>query len=114
VWNFPAFRYKLAYRPDEKDSEKVHVHCQVWFSNFTRPNSLELETFVEDYYYWIKGDKGRPISGEWETAKEGGWGSSGNSKKSHPDFLWYPATAIRHPILDRTQYLEIVGQGEER
>ncbi|MEL7563557.1 MAG: hypothetical protein AAGU27_01550 [Dehalobacterium sp.] len=114
VWNFPAFRYKLAYRPDEKDSEKIHVHCQVWFSDFTRPDSLRLKTFVKDYYYWIKGDKGRPISGEWETAKEGGWGSHGNSKKSHPDFLWYPATAKRHPILDRTQYLEIVGQGEER
>lgn len=114
IWNFPAFRYKLSYRSDADNSEKIHVHCRVWFSDATHPNSLELKTFVEDYYYWIKGDKRRPASGEWETAKEGGWGSHGDSRERHPDFVWYPATAKGNPILDRMQYLDIVGQGENR
>lgn len=114
VWNFPAFKYELAYRPDKDDEEKLHVHCRVWFSDSTRPSALELKTFEENYYYWIKGDKGRPTSGAWETAKDGGWRGSGDSRKNHPDFIWYPATAKRHPILDREQYLDIVGRGENR
>lgn len=114
VWNYPAYRYQLAYRPDGEDKEKVHVHCRVWFSDFTLPSSLSQKTFTEDYYYWIKGDKRRPTSGQWETAREGGWGVSGDSRESHPDFLWYPQEAKGHPILNREQYLEIVGQGENR
>jgi len=51
---------------------------------------------------------------KWETAKEGGWGSHGDSRERHPDFVWYPATAKGNPILDRMQYLDIVGQGENR
>ncbi|MGI6685354.1 MAG: hypothetical protein ACOX47_07740 [Bacillota bacterium] len=112
VWNYPAYKYRLAYREDEKDSELIHVHCRVWFCDSTRPDSLELKTFIENYYYWIKGDRRRPSSGGWETAKEGGWGSSGNSRENHPDFLWYPGEAKRHPIMEQGLYLEIIGRGE--
>jgi len=112
VWNFPAYKYELSYRQDEEDGEKTHVRGRIWFCDFTRPSSLRFKNFVEDYYYWIKGDKRHPASGGWETAKEGGWGSSGDSRKSHPDFVWYPGEAKRHPVLERAQYLEIVGQGE--
>ncbi|MCR6544265.1 hypothetical protein [Dehalobacterium formicoaceticum] len=114
VWNFPAFQYKLSYRPDKDNKEKTHVHCRLWFTDTTRPSALELKTFTEDYFYWIEGEKGNPTSGAWETAKEGGWGSSGDSRKKHPDFIWYPAVAKSHPILGHSQYLEIVGQGENR
>lgn len=114
VWNFPAYKYEIDYKADEKDQEKIHVRCQVWFTDSTHPSSLKLKTFKETYYYWIKGDKRHPTAGEWETAKEGGWGSSGDSRKSHPDFLWYPAEAKRHPVMEREQYLDIVGRGENR
>ena len=114
VWNFPAYKYELAYHVDDKDPEITHVRCRIWFCDFTRPTSLKFKNFTRDYYYRIKGEKIKPTSGEWETAKEGGWGSSGDSRKSHPDFLWYPGEAKHHPILERSQYLEIVGQGENR
>jgi hypothetical protein len=114
ISNFPAFQYKFSYRPDKRNGKKTHVHCRLWFTNFTRPSNLGLKTFVEDYYYWIEGDKGNPTSGAWETAREGGWNSHGDSRKKHPDFMWYPAVAKNHPILNHSQYLEIVGQGENR
>ncbi|ATW23827.1 hypothetical protein [Candidatus Formimonas warabiya] len=114
VWNFPAFQYEFEYRPDDSDQEKNHVHCRLWYTDFANPESLRPKTFFIDYYYWIKGDKSNPTSGAWESAKDGGWGSHGDSRKNHPDFLWYPGMAKEHPVLKRDQYLEIAGQGENR
>lgn len=114
VWNFPAYEYKMEYRPDSNHSGRTHVRCQVWFASFTQPDRLGTANFIRTYYYWLEGDIRRPAAGEWEKSTDGGWDTAGDSLADHPDFAWYPAKATSHQVLTWPQVSEILQGGNTR
>lgn len=112
IWNYPAYRYQMEYQPDRNQPDRTHVRCRVWFAYTAHPDYQGTRSSMKVYYYWITGDQRRPTAGGWERSIDGGWNTVGDSRRDHPDFLWYPASATQHQVLSRRLIDQIIsGRG---
>ena len=115
VFNYPAYRFRLVYLPDEKDPALTHVRANVWFADYNvSPNFVGMKNWPNDdgrlYEYTISGDRKNPTSGAWE-------GLSANGDRfSHPWRVWYPNALSRNtsrpltsPSLDYQLIQSILG-----
>jgi len=114
IWNYPAYQYQMEYSPEVNNPERIHVRCQIWLASSTQPDYLGTAPMLKTYYYWISKDTLQPTAGGWEKSNAGSWDTFGDSQKDHPDFLWYPAPAAQHQLLQRKQIDQIVSGGGSR
>jgi hypothetical protein len=79
--NRPAYRYRVVYRPDEKDPARTHVRTTLWFVDYeVAPDFVGVKHWPSDegktYEYFIVGDRANPSAGDWQGAR--------------PWKVWYP------------------------
>lgn len=98
VWNYPAFRVRLAYTPDAADPARTHVAATVWYAgNMVPPDFVGTQPWPSPagvtYTYSLLGDPEYPVGGEWEGE------SAGDGDLSRPSLVWFPDPNRRVPGL---------------
>lgn len=95
IFNYPAYRFRVAYGPDAADPAKTHVRATVWFADYdVDPNFVGTKNWPNDngkvYEYYIVGDRQNPSGGAWQ-------GVSANGRLySRPWRIWYPNPISRN------------------
>jgi hypothetical protein len=87
--NYPAYRYRIIYRPDEKDPARTHVRATLWMVDYeVDPGFVGVKHWPSDegkvYEYFVVGDRNNPSGGDWEGV------SASGASYARPWRLWYP------------------------
>ncbi len=94
IFNYPAYRYRIEFRPDRADPPLTHVRTTLWFADYNVPaDYVGTKPWPGPagklYEYWIRGDRKNPVAGGWE-------GVSTSGAFARPSLLWYPDPTIRN------------------
>jgi hypothetical protein len=92
--NYPAYRYRVVYRPDEKDPARTHVRATLWLVDYqVDPNFVGVKHWPSDegklYEYFVVGDRANPSGGDWEGV------SANGASYARPWRIWYPDPTSR-------------------
>lgn len=112
VWNFPVYGFKVAYRKDMSPSEAMRWITGSWGpytfnTGVANVAYIQMELYVTGhgtytYEYMLELDsQGTIIGGEWQ----------GQSKSSHPDFMWRPESPqLENPYMTQENINAIVSR----
>jgi hypothetical protein len=89
ISNYPAYRYRVIYRPDEKDTARTHVRATLWMVDYdVDAEFVGAKHWPSDegklYEYFIVGDRANPSGGGWEGV------SANGTTFARPWRIWYP------------------------
>ena len=92
--NYPAYRYRIVYRSDEKDPARTHVRATLWLVDYeVPPEFVGVKHWPSDegkqYEYFIVGDRANPSAGDWEGI------SATGAAFARPWQIWYPDPTSR-------------------
>lgn len=102
VWNFPAYAYKVTYRPLPGGNQQI-AKLTLWFADdFVPPDYVGVKERSQEYSFTfeLRGNKIVAGSAKWH----------GLSVKDHPDFAWFPTVQrAENPEIDYPKVRQFLG-----
>jgi hypothetical protein len=101
VWNYPVYQYQVEYK-DGGDGWYYAAMQLVAADDNVQPDYVGTQPILFNLTFRFKMQEGAVVAGS------GQW--TGNSKKDHPDFAWYPYVAVaENPEVNVAEVSTIVG-----